>query len=212
MTALAVAGSDRLSERRTAFARFSASTGERPGEEGEECYVICSSRLLNEGIDIAAVGAIVFADPRSSVIDVVQAVGRALRQSYRQGKVSWVIIPVYVPTPEIGDAAATAGPAEIHDAGEAVRTEADDEIEATSFRTIWRVLRALAAHDARVVGRITELRTKRVGDKDQDTITESKGARRPARPVTPSSRPRRSRRWSGCGSTPASTPRRSCRR
>ncbi|MFF1873000.1 DEAD/DEAH box helicase family protein [Kitasatospora herbaricolor] len=52
VTALAVAGSDRLKDRRAAFATFSATTGERPGEEGEECCIICNSRLLNEGIDV----------------------------------------------------------------------------------------------------------------------------------------------------------------
>lgn len=210
VTALAVAGSDKLKDRRAAFATFSASTGERPGEEGEECCIICNSRLLNEGIDVRSVDAIVFADPKSSVIDVVQAVGRALRQAYRQGKVSWVIIPVYLPTPLVGDDTATADPAEIHDAGEAVKAEADDEIEASSFRTIWRVLRALAAHDARVVGRITELRTRRVGRRT--TPPSRRMVRSPARPVTPSSRRPRSRRWTGCGSTPAATPPRSCRR
>lgn len=152
--AKAVAGTDRLKDRRAAFADFKAHTG-------EECGILCNSRLLTEGIDVAAVDAICFADPKSSVIDIVQAVGRALRQSYREGKVSWVIIPVYLPTPEVGDDTATAHPAEVHDAGEAVKAEADTEIEASSFRTIWRVLRALAAHDARVVGRITELRASR---------------------------------------------------
>ncbi|WBP92042.1 DEAD/DEAH box helicase [Kitasatospora cathayae] len=155
--AKAVAGTDRLKDRRAAFADFKAHTG----EDGEECGILCNSRLLTEGIDVAAVDAICFADPKSSVIDIVQAVGRALRQSYRQGKVSWVIIPVYLPTPEVGDDTAAADPAEVHDAGEAVKAEADAEIEASSFRTIWRVLRALAAHDARVVGRITELRASR---------------------------------------------------
>ncbi|MFI9159016.1 DEAD/DEAH box helicase [Kitasatospora aureofaciens] len=155
--AKAVAGTDRLRERRAAFAEFRAHTG----EDGEECGILCNSRLLTEGIDVAAVDAICFADPKSSVIDIVQAVGRALRQSYRQGKVSWVIIPVYLPTPEVGDDTATAHPAEVRDAGEAVKAEADTEIEAGSFRTIWRVLRALAAHDARVAGRITELRAHR---------------------------------------------------
>ncbi|MGW7444976.1 Helicase associated domain protein [Kitasatospora sp. NPDC054795] len=155
--AKAVAGIDRLKDRRAAFADFKAHTG----EDGEECGILCNSRLLTEGIDVAAVDAICFADPKSSVIDIVQAVGRALRQSYREGKVSWVIIPVYLPTPEVGDDTATAHPAEVHDAGEAVKAEADAEIEASSFRTIWRVLRALAAHDARVVGRITELRGAR---------------------------------------------------
>ncbi|MGK4578543.1 hypothetical protein [Kitasatospora sp. HPMI-4] len=36
------------------------------------------------------------ADPKSSITDIVQAIGRALRQAYRQGKVSWVVIPVYL--------------------------------------------------------------------------------------------------------------------
>ncbi|WP_051817705.1 DEAD/DEAH box helicase [Kitasatospora sp. NRRL B-11411] len=166
--AKAVAGTDRLTDRRAAFAEFKAHTG----EDGEECGILCNSRLLTEGIDVAAVDAICFADPKSSVIDIVQAVGRALRQSYRQGKVSWVIIPVYLPTPEVGDDTATADPAEVHDAGEAVKAEADAEIEASSFRTIWRVLRALAAHDARVVGRITELRAHRSQGAAHTTATQ----------------------------------------
>ncbi|MFF2956759.1 Helicase associated domain protein [Kitasatospora sp. NPDC057965] len=160
--AKAVAGTDRLKDRRAAFAEFKAHTG----EDGEECGILCNSRLLTEGIDVAAVDAVCFADPKSSVIDIVQAVGRALRQSYRQGKVSWIIIPVYLPTPEVGDDTAAAEPSEVHDAGEAVKAEADAEIEASSFRTIWRVLRALAAHDARVAGRITELR----GTRSQGTV------------------------------------------
>ncbi|MEV7603208.1 hypothetical protein AB0O91_38145 [Kitasatospora sp. NPDC089797] len=64
---------------------------------------------------------------------------------------------MYLPTPEVGDDTATAHPVEVHDAGEAVKAEADAEIEASSFRTIRRVLRALAAQDARVVGRVTEV-------------------------------------------------------
>ncbi|MGW3054129.1 helicase associated domain-containing protein, partial [Kitasatospora sp. NPDC001175] len=52
-----------------------------------------------------------------------------------------------------------------------MKAEADAEIEASSFRTIWRVLRALAAHDARVVGRITELRTGRSQSAQHTTTT-----------------------------------------
>ncbi|GLW58868.1 DEAD/DEAH box helicase [Kitasatospora phosalacinea] len=167
--AKAVAGTDRLRDRRAAFAEFKAHTG----EDGEECGILCNARLLSEGIDVRAVDAVCFADPKSSVIDIVQAVGRALRQSYRQGKVSWVIIPVYLPTPEVGDDTAAADPSEVHDAGEAVKAEADAEIEASSFRTIWRVLRALAAHDARVVGRITELRGSRSQATAHTTTTQA---------------------------------------
>ncbi|TYC68837.1 DEAD/DEAH box helicase [Streptomyces sp. CB01881] len=184
--AKAVAGADRLRERRAAFAEFKAHTG----EDGEECGILANSRLLSEGIDIAAVDAIVFADPKSSVIDIVQAVGRALRQSYRQGKVSWVVIPVYLPSPEVGDDTAAADPAAVHDAGEAVKAEADTEIEASSFRTIWRVLRALAAHDARVAGRITELRAHRGRPQLITTAKASEaeageGEQRPAAPESP---------------------------
>lgn len=44
-----------------------------------------------------------FTVPKSSVIDIARAAGRALRQFYREGKASWVIIPVYLPTPEAGE-------------------------------------------------------------------------------------------------------------
>ncbi|MFJ9692665.1 Helicase associated domain protein [Kitasatospora sp. NPDC101183] len=166
--AKAVAGTDRLGDRRQAFAEFKAHTG----EDGEECGILCNSRLLTEGIDVAAVDAICFADPKSSVIDIVQAVGRALRQAFMQGKVSWVIIPVYLGTLLAGPDA-TADPSEVHDADPTVKAEADTEIEASSFRTIWRVLRALAAHDARVVGRITELRASRSQGTAHTTVTKA---------------------------------------
>ncbi|MFE4483129.1 DEAD/DEAH box helicase family protein, partial [Kitasatospora sp. NPDC056789] len=180
--AKAVAGTDRLRDRRAAFAEFKAHIG----EDGEECGILCNSRLLTEGIDVAAVDAVCFADPKSSVIDIVQAVGRALRQSYRQGKVSWIVIPVYLPTPQVGDDTVTAHPAEVHDAGEAVKAEADTEIEASSFRTIWRVLRALAAHDARVVGRITELRAHRSQGTAHTTAAKTpEGGHGDQQPVAP---------------------------
>ncbi|MFJ2194208.1 helicase-related protein [Kitasatospora sp. NPDC087861] len=76
--AKAVASTDLLKDRRAAFAEFKAHTG----EDGEECGILAGVGLLSEGIDVRAVDAICFADPKSSVIDIVQAVGRALRQSY----------------------------------------------------------------------------------------------------------------------------------
>ncbi|MFC8452164.1 helicase associated domain-containing protein [Kitasatospora sp. NPDC057223] len=95
------------------------------------------------------------------VIDVVQAVSRALHQSHRPGKVTWVIIPAYLLTPDSNDTLAT----------ELATVKAEAEIEASSFRTIWCVL---AAQNARVIGRITELRTKRAGEKED--VTESQPA------------------------------------
>ncbi|MFD7451770.1 Helicase associated domain protein [Kitasatospora sp. NPDC059827] len=154
--AKAVAGTDRLKDRRQAFAEFKAHTG----EDGEECGILANARLLSEGIDVRSVDSIVFADPKSSIIDIVQAIGRALRQAFMEGKISWIVIPVYLGS-LLASMDATADPAEVRDADPTVKAEADIEIEASAFRTIWRVLRALAAHDPRVVGRITELRGSR---------------------------------------------------
>ncbi|MEU8927462.1 helicase-related protein [Kitasatospora sp. NPDC048545] len=86
--AKAVTGTDRLKDRRAAFAEFKAHTG----EDGEECGILCNARLPWEGIDVRAVDAVCFADLNSSVIDIVQAIGRALRRSCRHGKVSWVAL------------------------------------------------------------------------------------------------------------------------
>ncbi|MFG2844240.1 Helicase associated domain protein [Kitasatospora sp. NPDC048296] len=159
----AIAGTDRLKDRRDAFGRFSAHTG----EDGEECGVLCNARLLGEGIDIPAVDAVVFADPKSSPIDIVQAFGRAVRQKPQQGKIAYIIIPVYLPAPsaETGgieaDDLPSADPMDVVDAGQAVQVEADEAINASPYKTILQVLRALASVDSRVVGRITELRTHR---------------------------------------------------
>ncbi|GAA0699032.1 DEAD/DEAH box helicase [Kitasatospora atroaurantiaca] len=156
----AVAGTDRLRDRRAAFAEFAAHTG----EDGEECGILSNARLLSEGIDLPAVDAICFADAKSSVIDIVQAVGRAVRQKPQQGKTARVIIPVYLPAPQTAaetEDVPDADPAKVTEASPAVRAEAATEIDASAFRTVWRVLQALAAHDSRVVGRIAELRTHR---------------------------------------------------
>ncbi|MEU7095883.1 helicase-related protein [Kitasatospora aureofaciens] len=60
-------------DRRAAFAECKAHTG-------EERDILCNSRLLTEGIDVAAVDAVCFADPKPSVIDLAahdaRAVGR----------------------------------------------------------------------------------------------------------------------------------------
>ncbi|MFB7375807.1 Helicase associated domain protein [Kitasatospora purpeofusca] len=171
----AIAGNDRLKDRRAAFNRFSAHTG----EDGEECGILCNARLLGEGIDIEAVDAVVFADPKSSEIDIVQAFGRAVRQKPKQGKIAYIIVPVYLPTPDAetdgseADDLATSDPADVIEAGAAVQAEAEDAITASPFRPILQVLRALASVDSRVVGRITELRTRRAGTSGPHTLPKA---------------------------------------
>ena len=93
----------------------------------QSCHLLSNARCLTEGIDVAALDAILFLQPRKSQIDVVQAVGRVMRKA--QGKRhGYVILPVVVPSGE--------------DPLQAL--ERND-----AFSHVWQVLQALRAHDER---------------------------------------------------------------
>ncbi len=64
-------------------------------DEFEESNVgiICSARVLNEGVDIPCVNTVMFVDSRSSTIDVTQCVGRGMR-FYGKHERCNVIIPI----------------------------------------------------------------------------------------------------------------------
>ena len=57
--------------------------------------VITNARCLTEGIDVPAIDCVTFFDRKNSVVDIIQSVGRALRNSPETGKVlSHVLVPV----------------------------------------------------------------------------------------------------------------------
>lgn len=59
--------------------------------------LITNVRCLTEGVDIPYIDAIMFADPRNSLIDIVQAVGRALRKPFGvDQKTSFIIVPILI--------------------------------------------------------------------------------------------------------------------
>lgn len=63
--------------------------------EDADLGVITNVRCLTEGIDIPLIDAVFFADPKGSMIDIVQAVGRAVRQRFGDtGKIAYIIVPV----------------------------------------------------------------------------------------------------------------------
>ncbi|MEU0300610.1 Helicase associated domain protein [Streptomyces sp. NPDC006175] len=98
--------------------------------------VLSSCRVLGEGVDIRGkrgVGAVVFADTRSSPVEIVQIIGRGLRQDPGEGKVSRIIVPVFL------------------EAGE----DPSDMMASASYRPLVSVLQGLRAHDERVIERIT---------------------------------------------------------
>ncbi|MGP3974335.1 Helicase associated domain protein [Streptomyces sp. 8N114] len=77
-----------------------------------EFRVLSRCRLLGEGTDITGrcgLDGVLFADVRSSPVDIVQAVGRALRQKSHEGKVARLVVPVLLAEEDEGrDMAATA--------------------------------------------------------------------------------------------------------
>jgi superfamily II DNA or RNA helicase len=94
--------------------------------------VLSNVRVLNEGVDIPAIDAVVFAAARKSVIDAIQSIGRALRQQPGEGKKATLVIPVYLP-----DGAS-----------------AHDTLAGTSFGGLWNILQALRAHDDTFLDRV----------------------------------------------------------
>ncbi|GHJ19176.1 hypothetical protein TPA0909_07900 [Streptomyces albus] len=97
-----------------------------------EFRILSTCRLLGEGTDITGrcgLDGVLFADVRSSPVDIVQAVGRALRQAPHQGKVARLLVPVLLTEEDEGrDMAATA-----------------------AFEPLVTILRALRSFDPRIV-------------------------------------------------------------
>src|SRR4029434_2798565 len=47
---------------------------------GHKRALMTNARCLTEGVDVPAIDCVMFADPKQSRVDIVQAAGRALRQ------------------------------------------------------------------------------------------------------------------------------------
>ncbi|WP_455474838.1 DEAD/DEAH box helicase [Bartonella sp. B30(2025)] len=91
------------------------------------CRILTNARCLSEGVDVPALDAIIFFNPRKSQIDVVQAVGRVMRR-FEGKKMGYVILPIGI--------------------------SSDIPVEQTlnnneKYRVVWQILNALRAHDDR---------------------------------------------------------------
>ena len=66
------------------------------GSADGACRILSNARCLSEGIDVPALDAVIFMTERRSVVDIVQAVGRAMRKA--EGKTyGYIVLPVAVP-------------------------------------------------------------------------------------------------------------------
>lgn len=94
----------------------------------DQCRILTNARCLSEGVDVPALDSICFTNPRTSEVDIIQAVGRVMRKAAGKNY-GYVIVPIAIP--EDGD------PTQILD-------------NKDTFNTIWSVLRALRSHDERM--------------------------------------------------------------
>jgi len=59
----------------------------------DEIYIISSCKTIGEGIDTKNANHIVFVDPKSSIVDIIQNIGRAVRKTDRTRRPSTISIP-----------------------------------------------------------------------------------------------------------------------
>ena len=125
-----VDGGDSAQDRRARLEWLKSS-----GDDPSTCRILSNARCLSEGVDVPALDGVVFMNPRKSVVDVVQAVGRVMRKS--PGKeFGYVILPVAIP----------AG------------VDINDGMEHNEyFKVVWQVLNALRSHDPQLASEINKL-------------------------------------------------------
>lgn len=112
--------------------RRAAALGRLADPRPATAAVLASARILTEGVDVPAVDTVVFAEPRTSAVDIVQAVGRAMRLAPGKERGRVVL-------------AVTTGGVDIDE---------DTELAGTSWRHVWITLRALASMDPRFAARL----------------------------------------------------------
>lgn len=101
----------------------------------DTCRILSNVRCLSEGVDVPALDAVLFLTPRNSQVDVVQSVGRIMRNAPNK-KRGYVILPVVIPTGVEPSAALN-----------------DNQ----TYKVVWEVLQALRSHDDRFDAHINKL-------------------------------------------------------
>lgn len=124
-----VDGSMNASQKEAKIAWLKASS------QDDTCRILSNVRCLSEGVDVPSLDAVLFLTPRGSQVDVVQSVGRVMRNAPGK-KRGYIVLPVVIP----------AG-LEAH--------EALDKNDA--YKVVWQVLQALRSHDDRFDAMVNKL-------------------------------------------------------
>jgi superfamily II DNA or RNA helicase len=101
--------------------------------------LLTNARCLTEGIDVPAIDCVMFADPKQSRIDIVQAAGRALRQA--RGKTyGYIVIPLIVPE----------------------GVDFDEFAETSAFKRVAQTVTALSTQDERIADEFRAIEKGRI--------------------------------------------------
>lgn len=119
------------------------------------CKVITNVRCLSEGVDVPALDAVLFLSARNSQVDVVQSVGRIMR-NFKKGtpeekKYGYIIIPIVVDENQ--------KPEEVLDNN-------------TTFDVVWSILNALRSHDDNFNAEVNKINLNR---KKNDPTSDPSG-------------------------------------
>lgn len=120
---------------------------------------LSNCRVLGEGVDCPSVDSVAFLDPKGSPVEIVQAIGRALRQPPGAGKMASLVVPVFLNADETPE----------------------DMVTSASYRPLVKVLQGLRAYDTRAVEMLAtpEANTpnspaERIGAKPEEGEEESR--------------------------------------
>ncbi|GJN43589.1 helicase [Corynebacterium ammoniagenes] len=118
-----------------ALARSSRISWLEADMPSQESRVLTNARCLSEGVDVPGLDSVIFFNPRNSMVDVVQSVGRVMRKA--EGKdYGYIILPVAV-APGVSPSQALN--------------------DNSRFRVVWQILNALRAHDDRFNAKVNSI-------------------------------------------------------
>ena len=110
--------------------------------------VMSNARCLTEGVDVPAVDMVAFLSPKKSKVDIVQAIGRAMRKS--PGKeIGYVLVPLYLEQRE----------------GETL----EEAVARTNFEEVWDILQSLKEQDevlSDLIREMSEAKGRGKGEKE----------------------------------------------
>ncbi len=111
--------------------------------------LLANKRCLVEGIDVPSVNMVVFNSPKSSEVDIVQSIGRALRnRGQKNKKFGYVLVPIFI---------------------EKNKNEShSDAIKRTKFEKVTEIINALKFHDDEIAQIINKMILQKIRGKGRN--------------------------------------------